>query len=166
MDIVEINESGLIFGGYRKGSIFEIEKHTNGFRRVEFVYRQSSKRLIFLEAKSSIPRERDDYFQEILEKFTYSLAYIFSGQCGYNQRSYELLRQNFDSPILQTEQDVSLILVISKLEHELLPEAQDQFRARLKPLRLAYGIKDHNILVFDKRLAEKYRLIKASATST
>lgn len=164
--MVILEESGLRFGDYPEGTIFEIEKHTQGFKKVEFVYSPNQNSLLFLEAKTSIARNPETRYMEIKEKFIYSLAYIFAGKANYNQVSKNHISKYFSHNILSTKQLIYLILVVPDIPDEMLSDFTTSFQNELSPLTAAYGIPKNNVLVLNKRLAEKKKLIVSETTST
>lgn len=83
-------ESGMIFGEFDDENIFIIEKSNlyksigKGVKIAEFVLLQESNKLIFLEAKSSSPRDDnkiifEKFISDIVEKLRNALELFISG---------------------------------------------------------------------------------------
>ncbi len=85
---ITINESGMTFGPFSEDDFFDIEKilHKNpigkGVCKVEFVVRTNNSKVnysvVFVEAKSSIPREFNKFFEDIYVKMIHSITVWFT----------------------------------------------------------------------------------------
>lgn len=87
---ITIEESKMMFGEFDKEKVFIIEKSNlykslgKGVKIAEFVLLQESNKLIFLEAKSSSPRDDnkikfDKFITDIVEKLRNALELFISG---------------------------------------------------------------------------------------
>jgi hypothetical protein len=77
-------ESGMTFGPYSDDEFFYIEKSKmlkkcQGIKTVEFIFHPKKSLLYFVEAKSSSPKDAEDFAREIARKFTDSLQLFISG---------------------------------------------------------------------------------------
>ena len=96
--MVQIVESGMIFGNYPEEKVFKLENSQThksvgtGVRSVEFLYMLKEDMLAFVEAKSSSPRKENsmkrytEFINEILEKFVHSFDMYVASKVGrYNE---------------------------------------------------------------------------------
>lgn len=160
--MVEIEESGIIFGPFNKADFFAIESavqqkklSSEGISSVEFVVQQNNA-LIFLEAKSSIPREHEAFFTEIVKKFEHSITVFANALLNRNA-----LHGDLPMGLAHTDcflQQVKLFLVIRGVPENYLPNMTDKLRKPLTELRKLWGIEYKNIVFLNKERAIQYGL--------
>ncbi len=163
--MVEVEESGILFGPFSKADFFAIESavkqkklSSEGICSVEFVV-QKNNALIFLEAKSSIPRESTAFFDEIVKKFEHSLTIFANALLNRN-----VLHDDLPMGLAHTDcflQQVKLFLVIKDVPREYLPSMTDKLRSPLKELRKLWEIEYQNIFFLNEAHAIKYGLARA-----
>ena len=151
---VIIKESGMRFGEYNENDVFPIEtskQYTknllpNGVKVCEFILKRG-KKLYFIEAKSSCPRQilgnipddqrkekqktYDKYIDEIVLKMRHSLSLY--GTILMKRHSQDNVPEDFLNTDL-SETLIYLVLVINPQggEWEPEPELQDDLRRHLK----------------------------------
>ncbi|KFL34034.1 MULTISPECIES: hypothetical protein [unclassified Sulfurospirillum] len=169
MDRVNIVESGVTFGAFKQDNVFLIEKvltdldYGDGINKVEFIlkHKTGTSSVIFLEAKSSIPKESDGFFEEIRRKMIHSLTLWVSTICGRHSSLKNSLAKN-----LKSKEDlllpIKLILVIPKLPDELLEQISQKFKKSLEIERKIWDINYSHIMVLNESRARKYKLIGAN----
>jgi len=77
-------ESEMTFGPYLDDDFFYIEKSRmlkkcHGIKTVEFIFHPKKSLLYFVEAKSSSPKNTEDFAQEIAQKFSNSFQLFMAG---------------------------------------------------------------------------------------
>lgn len=162
--MVEVEESGITFGPFHETEFFAIESAvaqkrlaSEGVCSVEFVV-QHNNALIFLEAKSSIPREHEAFFAEIVKKFEHSVTVFANALLNRND-----LHGDLPIGLAHTDcflQQVKLFLVIKGVPEEYLPSMTDKLRSPLKELRKLWGIEYKNIMFLNEERAVRYGLAK------
>lgn len=166
MSRVVINESGVNFGTFESGDVFEIEriltsiKFGDGVSKIEFIVRMQDTggSIALVEAKSSIPRGSKDFFEEIKLKMAHSLTIWFASVCGRHSNLAPLLPSNLNNAsnlILP----LKLILVIPTVPDDMLSGFSDVFRKTLQVERALWGIGHSDIFVLNESRAKRYRLI-------
>ena len=167
MGKVTITESGVTFGEFEHDNVFQIEKiltdlhYGDGINKVEFILKHKSNNpsVLLVEAKSSIPRESDGFFEEIKLKMIHSLSIWFSTICGRHTSLKSSLVRN-----LKNTEDlalpIKLILVIPKLPDQLLEQISQKFKKSMEVERKIWNIDYAHILVLNESRARKYKLIE------
>lgn len=160
--MINIEESGIEFGPFSKDDFFAIEEalqqkklSSKGVCSVEFVVKNNNS-LIFLEAKTSIPRDSDNFFTEITEKFEHSLIVFVNALLKRNNLQNDL-PANFtvnDSSL----QSIKLLLVIKSVPSDYLQQLTDKLRKSLKSVSVLWSIEPQNIQLINEERAIKHRL--------
>ena len=160
--MISIEESGIEFGPFSKDDFFAIEEalqqkklSSKGVCSVEFVVKNNNS-LIFLEAKTSIPRDSDNFFTEITEKFEHSLIVLVNALLKRNDLQNDL-PANFtvnDSSL----QSIKLLLVIKSVPSDYLQQLTDKLRKALKDVSVLWSIKPQNIQLINEERAVKHNL--------
>jgi hypothetical protein len=99
---ISIDESGVTFGPFAQTDVFEFEKVLKEIKfgdnvfKAEFIVRRASENvsIIVVEAKSSIPRESDNFFEDIRQKMVHTLTVWFASVCGCHESVKALLPEN------------------------------------------------------------------------
>lgn len=160
--MVNVYESGMIFGPFCKDDFFAIENVVqegklsgDGVCSVEFLVKQDSS-LIFLEAKSSIPRETEDFFNEITKKFSHSLILFVNSLLERNRLQCHLPSglRNDKCFLLK----IKLLLVVRGVPDSYLMLLTDKLRSSLKALAKLWSVAPSDILVINEGRAIKYKL--------
>ena len=164
--MITISESGLTFGEFSEDCLYHIEKSAyiltlEHVKIAEFIeYRnnpQSNNQLLIIEAKSSIPKESEQFWAEIKDKLLNSLTLLFTGALKRHPLIFDELPQNFKT--LDWEMlDIKLLLVIPTIPTEYLAPITDQFRKELVTLRQIWGISPLSIVVLNADKARQYHL--------
>ena len=127
---VTIDESGMTFGPFAEDDLFHIEKvlHENpvgkGVCKVEFIAKLNSPKggtsIALVEARSSIPRQSDDFFIEIQTKMTHSLTVWLTTVCGRHPKLKSYLPKQLNASTY-AKLPVKLLLVIPEAPDSALP---------------------------------------------
>ena len=167
--MITISESGLTFGEFSEDCLYHIEKSAyiltlEHVKIAEFIeYRkkpQSNNQLLIIEAKSSIPKESEQFWDEIKDKLLNSLTLLFTGALKRHPLIFDELPQNFKALDWETL-DIKLLLVIPTIPTiptEYLAPITDQFRKELVTLRQIWGIPPLSIVVLNADKARQYHL--------
>lgn len=166
MSGINIGESGVVFGTFDGDDIFEIEKiltdikFGDGVKKVEFIVKMQdqSSSIALVEAKSSIPRNPKDFFEEIKLKMAHSLTVWFACACGRHGSLATKLPLNLNKSC-NLASPLKLILVIPTAPDNMLPSLSDSFRKVLQVERVLWDIGYSDILVLNESKARTYRLI-------
>ncbi len=172
---VIIEESGLRFGEYHENQVFRIETskqytkslRQNGIKSCEFIL-QRDKKLYFIEAKSSCPRQvvedipedkkeekkkaYDEFIKEIVLKMRHSLSLY--GNILLKRYSQDAVPESLANPDLSGTR-IYLVLVINpqKGDWEPEPELQDDLRLHLKDEMRIWAI--HSLFVLTVQQARE-----------
>jgi len=144
---MRIQESGMIFGDFDEANCFHIEKldvynrelSHHGVKSVEFIlYRPEKRKLLFVEAKSSLPiREKKGWFSgeitRISQKFMDSLQMACSMWLGGHNDKAKLpdnyanffgrgIKIVFILVIKKHKYDLDLLYIADAIKEELLKE--------------------------------------------
>ncbi len=168
--MIQIEESGLNFGEFQDGDVFEIEKSefvlkSKGIKSCEFVWHDNAKQLLwFVEAKSSVPNPQqskekfDGYFLEIFEKLENSVVSTSMGKLGKLAQVNEELSQ----PLLQLDWSTirfKLVLVIPDAPNHVLPLLSEKLRSLFIRQAKLWGISRSDIAVINEGMARNYGLL-------
>ena len=166
MSGINLGEFGVVFGTFDGDDIFEIEKiltdikFEDGVKKVEFIVKMQDKgnSIALVEAKSSIPRNSKDFFEEIKLKMAHSLTVWFACVCGRHSGLATKLPINLNK-ICNLASPLKLILVVPTAPDDMLPGLSDSFRKALRVERALWDIGYSDILVLNESKARTYRLI-------
>lgn len=174
---VTIQESGVVFGEFEAADLFAIERALchqrlaeKGVKTVEFIVRQqqpgkSGKPLVSLiEARSSVPRQSGDLFEEIRLKMQHSLIVWFCTVSGRHPALSGDLPTNL-SHSRHLRYTLRLILVVPTLPDAYLAQMTDTFRSAIKLDCRLWGIDHSAVMVLNESRAAKLGLIKAHGPS-
>ena len=158
---ISIDESGVTFGPFAQTDGFEFEKvlkeitFGDNVCKAEFIVRRASENvsIIVVEAKSSIPRESDNFFEDIRQKMVHTLTVWFASVCGRHESVKALLPENlgqFENLTLP----IKLCLVIPQVPDDKLDLLSAKFRKVLisEQKIWAIGYSDINVLNESKAL--------------
>lgn len=165
---VWIEESGVRFGPFEECDIFRVE-HSPGIvalgenvKKVEFALSmptpRGNRKIIFLEAKSTIPRNSDEFFREVRDKMLHSLTIWAMALFGKHRVVSEELPAALNNQRLILDQ-IDLILVVPPIPDLHLSDATDKFRAVMMGDVRAWGILLSNVRVLNTSRAKVYGVI-------
>lgn len=133
-------------------------------RACDFVSLQKRKpgsRLLFIEAKSSAPKQSDpleQYLQEIYEKFWHSLLlYIGVLYDRFGTGPVDMPKDISNKNNLRRK--ITCVLVVRRHKREWLPLLQEALRRKIKPLKNAFGLQD--VFVTNEAGAAKHQLVRS-----
>jgi hypothetical protein len=163
---ISIDESGVTFGPFAQTDVFEFEKVLKEIKfgdnvcKAEFIVRQASDNvsIFVVEAKSSIPRESDNFFEDIRQKMIHTLTVWFASVCGRHESVKALLPENlgqFENLTLP----IKLCLVIPQVPDDQLVPLSAKFRKVLISEQKIWAIGYSDINVLNESKAIKYGLI-------
>ena len=169
MNKVFVSESGVVFGEFSSENILQIEKvltdlnYADGINKVEFILKQESKNptVLFVEAKSSIPKESDSFFEEIKFKMIHSLTIWFSTICGRHPSLQDSFANNLKN-VEDLAMPIKLILVIPTIPDKYLEQISQKFKKSLEVERKIWNIDYSHIMILNESRARKYNLIGAN----
>lgn len=164
--MISINESGLEFGPFEDEDCFQIELSEairnlgDGVKIPEFIAHiklepNTDGYIAIVEAKSSIPKEREIFFQEIKEKFINAVTIFCASLLGRHPDVLNEIPSNLKVS-LQSASDIKLVLVIPAVPDEYLPQITDSLRHLLSVECKIWGLKDKDIFALNHRLAAKH----------
>lgn len=167
--MVKITESKMVFGPYDEEDVFEIEKSElnqmagEGINTVEFMLVRDISKVLFIEAKSSTPREStnkerfDEFIEEIREKFIHSFELFHALRC----RRYETITKigsNLENMDWE-KSEIKFVFVIHGHHIEWLPPIRE---ALLKEMESFSKIWKSDVIVLNDEMAMKRNLISVS----
>lgn len=164
---ISIQESDMIFGDYAEEDVFELEKVLTAKKlgdhvcKVEFIVRTGvgkASAVAFIEAKSSIPKESDNFFSGVCLKMTHSLTVWFAAVCGRHENLSTFLPSNLRH-FSHLKLPIKLILVLPTVPDDRLQPMSDKLRQMLKSEQKIWAIKSSDINVINRTRAEKIGLI-------
>jgi len=166
MSAVVIRESGVDFGTFASDDVFEIEKSLtekkfgDSVKKVEFIVRMqnASNSIALVEAKSSIPRDSKEFFEEIKLIMVHSLTIWFTSVCGRHSNLATILPSNLNDAN-NLALPIKLILVIPTVPDNMLSGFSDAFRKALQVERALWGIGYSDIFVLNESKARNCGLI-------
>lgn len=169
-----IYESGMVFGPYPEGQCFYIEK-SQCYNRIatdvpmaEFLLLKRKENglhsLWIVEAKSSVPRESDAYFNEIRSKLINGLMLGVSMCLKKHPETEEELPQAFQKLDLKTT-GFQLVLVIPNVPKKHLPPLNEKLAKTLKPFINIWGISTRSVTVLNDDGAKTCGLILPTSES-
>ncbi|EGQ9169166.1 hypothetical protein F8Y90_07030 [Vibrio cholerae] len=166
--MIEIEESGVIFGPFDDDSLYKIEdsKHLpSHVKPVEFAWVPAKGiNLVLVEAKSSFsnPLNSGDFdknIQEIYTKIVDSLTVLTSSSLGRHPNIQAELPTKLRE--LNWERaTINMRLVIPNFDSSWLPPITHALRKRLKHFLASLGIPEVNFQVLNKQIASSQGLLK------
>jgi len=166
--MITIHESGMTFGPFASEDLYHIENSPalqqlgDHIKMAEFIVHSVSsdntKQVSIIEAKSSIPRQTDDYFNDIIAKLLNAVTILLNGSLGRLTRINTELPSNFCQLDWRTTA-VRLILVIKSVPDSMLPQITDKLRMQLITIRKTWAIAQNNIWVFNETKARAHGLV-------
>jgi hypothetical protein len=140
-----------------------------GVKSVEFILLEQDAHeqpvVTFIEAKSSIPREANVFFQEVRVKMMHSLATWFCTVLG-RQKGLDAYLPKDQQTIDVLKWPLRLILVIPNVPDKMLPVLTDKLRQTLRADIKSWAIDYSAVSVFNEARAIKCQLVKVRGTST
>ncbi len=164
--MVQIKESGMIFGKYEPQCLYQIENSKlhkglgTGIKSVEFILLRDTNKIFFIEAKSSSPKAETnavryhEFIDEITDKFIHSFN-MFSAwkaerldDAGEAGEKLQAVRMKDISTIF--------ILVIRGHRREWLLPLQEELNRKLRYQRKIWR---SSVIVMNDEIAKQYHLI-------
>jgi hypothetical protein len=164
---VTIHESGMDFGPFPSENIFELEKvlkeldFGDHVSMVEFIVRKDSparNSIVFVEAKSSIPRQHDGFMNEIRVKMHHAITTWFAAVAGRHPKVLTSIPTKLNR-VEHLKLPLECFLVIPGVPDTMLPQFSEKFRQTLVSERKLWSIPDVNIQVLNEQKAQKVGLI-------
>jgi len=169
--MITIEESGMSFGPYSPGSVFQIEQSPavqarlspNGIKVCEFIWRSPGENIYLVEAKSSVPSKNvsidryNEFFSEILEKFDNSLQIVASGLLAQKPDLEHEIQKSLSLNSLSSVSKIYFYLVIPTIPDQYLPHFNDKLSIVLKR---QCRIWNAEAKVVNRRFAQKAGLIQ------
>lgn len=166
--MIEIEESGIIFGPFTEDSVYAIEKSHNipsNVKLVEFAWvPPRGNYIVLVEAKSSFSKpsnhkDFDENLQEICTKLIGSLTVLIATKLGRHPAVEAELPIKLEN-VTWDNLTIEMRLVIPSFEDDWLPPISDALRKRLKYFLASFGLSEKNFQVLNKRLALQQGLVK------
>lgn len=142
MSQVTIVESGMTFGPFDAKNCFQIESSVTykgvgeGIKIAEFLLLKNNAVWI-VEAKSSIPRVTDSYFEEIRQKLSNALILSVAASLGRHNVLSEPTTE-FRTCIL-SDRSIKLVLVVGPIPSRFMKPLTDDLRGYLKHITKLWG---------------------------
>lgn len=159
-------ESGMTFGPFNDADVFRIEKSKllekcAGTKTVEFIWKKKKTVMVFVEAKSSSPIDREgnenkyrDFISEIKNKFINSFnlleAGLYKRRTGYNEIPEGIRTADY------SKIQFNFVLIIRGHEETWLPPLQRELEKELKTYRRIWG---SQVFVLNDKLARENSFI-------
>lgn len=164
-----IKESGLCFGPFEETALFEFERSPgiallgSGIKKVEFALSQGkNKQIVFVEAKSSIPRETDAFFSAVKIKLVHSLTLWMLGLTRRHPELFGELPEGLNRRIDATRPLAFLLVIPGMPDHALAP-ATDKLRRTLDADLRLWNIPAQNVRVLNESKASHIGLCSGTA---
>jgi hypothetical protein len=156
-----IKESGMEFGPYPVENFFHIEKSEiyiniqQGVKIAEFLlFRQvKSPQVLIIEAKTTAPRDFENYVCQVCEKFTNTLILFTAIYLDRHRAIVPISLQN----ISLEQVEFLFVLVVKNHQKEWLPPLQDKLKLSLRPLLKTWNRSE--VLVMNQEIARYNKLI-------
>lgn len=165
--MISIYESDMKFGPFEEENVFYIEKSnlyqniSEGVQMAEFILKKD-KNLIFIEAKSSSPKQlkKDDgspseFIVEVSNKLINALELLISAKLRVLTDDKKELNNFIDINDI-SEYNIKFRLVINGHKKEWLTNVQDALQKKLKAYRKIWKIE---VKVLNDEIARQYGLI-------
>lgn len=164
---ITIEESGMQFGPFVADDLFAHEQvlkkvqFGDHVKMVEFIVRLNTgktKAVAFVEARSSIPRNNDDFLDEIRHKMNHSLIVWFTSIVGRHPKVSAALPSHLRQ-IEHLKFALKCYLVIPGVPDEHLAPFTDKFRQIMAAEIHLWPIKPEHIRVLNRARAIKVGLL-------
>lgn len=169
--MITIEESGMSFGPYSPGSVFQIEQSPavqarlspNGIKVCEFIWCSPKQNLFLVEAKSTVPNPRKSpeayalYFSQIIEKFSNSIHILAAGLTARNSSLQHEINTAMSIHDFASVSDIRFYLVIPDAPDAAVQHLSDKLGSLLKRQRLIWKA---DAKVINRRFAQKAGLIQ------
>ena len=148
----------MSFGPYSENEVFRIEDSSiylrfrnKGVKTVDFVLFRENNKLIFVEAKSSVPNVAENgdpkgSIQELADKLLHS-ASIFTSLVAGQNKTDDIPIPLWLSGLDMSQTRVAYVIIVSKAERDHLPPIRDSLLGKLCELLSVHA----NIWNFDLR---------------
>ena len=165
--MIIIQESGIGFGPFEENNCFLIEKSAavhalgEGIKLPEFVvYIEPAHGAVgyiaIVEAKSSIPRDNQEFLTDVKEKYINALTIYCASLLGRHPEVFSEIPNGLQN--IPGRSKIKLIVVIPAVPDEHLQPITESLREKLKVERKLWGLEYQDIWVFNRRLSVKHRL--------
>ncbi|MDQ8195464.1 hypothetical protein QEH59_13595 [Coraliomargarita sp. SDUM461004] len=167
-----ITESGMDFGPFADGDVFQLETSAvykniqEGVQMAEFVVVENGSvvRLVTLEAKTSSPRAENEpdfssYIEAVSSKLMNGFHLAHAIRLGRHHKVGEVLPLGFHAIDFGTCEH-RLLLVIKNAQKEWLPPIQDALRIALRGHVKLWNLGPRSVLVLNEEGARKNGFIK------
>lgn len=162
--MIVIQESGIEFGPFEESDCFLVEKSEairdlgEGIKLPEFIaYIKSADGtagyVAVVEAKSSKPKDSQEFFTVIREKYINALTIFCASLLGRFPVVFSEIPSGLRN--IPAQSKIKLILVIPDAPDQHLQDITDSLREKLKIDRRLWGLQHQDILALNKRLAIK-----------
>lgn len=164
--MIEIQESKMLFGPYEEADIFKIETSSINQKAgekigiVEFVLRRNENKILFIEAKSSSPRENtskeryNEFISEITNKFLNSFE-LYQALLYGRYETDEQIGKNLKELNWKVS-EIKFVLIINGHAKEWLVPIRE---ALIKNMRNFLSIWKGAIIVLNEEMAKQKHLI-------
>lgn len=169
---ISISESGASFGPFAEDDCYHIERSSglaslgSHVKISEFVVRLVSNDgqdyLAIVEAKSSIPRDSDDFFANIREKLVNTFTLLMLSVVGRQPVMSGELPVRIRNFSFATSA-IRLFVVIPRLPNEHLAAITDKFRQVLQVERKTWNLQYSDLWVLNEEKARQQGLIVENA---
>jgi len=172
------NDFERMFGPYPDGHCFEIEssailkkindkaKQGEGVKIAEFLLLRTANgksSISIIEAKSSAPKNADEYINDVQEKLSNSLSLFIAIYLQRHSKNNSELSDFFKQTELSNVNFI-LILALQNCEKSRLPPLQDKLKNALKKTARIWNINLNSVIVLNEAGAKKHGLITSITT--
>lgn len=164
--MLQISESGMVFGNYRPERVFKIENSQihnrmgTGIKSVEFILLKGEDKIFFVEAKSSSPKAETSWerYQEFLNDITEKFIHSFNMLCAWYLGRIDDGGQVGTELKMATYADAGFIFVLVIRGHraEWLLPLQEELNQKM---RSHNSIWKSRVIVMNDSIAREYYLI-------
>ena len=164
MTTITILESGMTFGPFQLDECFYIEESKTykniqeNVKMAEFLWlrRQKSQAKVWVvEAKSSVPKQLDEYMEDIKEKLVNAFTLTVSSVLGRHKLAKNELPALFQTLKLSSIQ-FGFVLVIKGVPEAYLSALQDALQLKFKSTLKIWALEANSVLVLNDEIAKQY----------
>ena len=135
---------------------------TQNLKTVEFVTIEEvgeKTGIYFIEARKSIPRDRDEYYEEMYAKFYHSLNLLLSNLLEIGRfAKHDVLEDDFKNQF--RDKKIAFILIIPEIPEKHTLKVAGELRREFKRVNpILNSIWDIEILVFNEAMSRSYQFI-------